>query len=264
MRLGFSPSTGTAHPFIASAFSPSTYARTKAPRHWDGIGALGLDVTSNTIASEAMSGAAMTGTILTSLAHMGMISAAFGPAAPIAAIVVGLAAIGIGIANLFKGCGQTCVEATNIANQLQTYWQNNLNQYMASPIHYKSLQLAALNNFDTGWNALVKACGDPSLGVAGQKCISERQRGGASAWCCNAPNAVDVGNGMCTGCDAFADLRDPIANDPTVVPDPTDASQFGVVGATGAVGSASSGSGFPIPLLLIGGGVLAFSMMGDN
>jgi hypothetical protein len=215
----------------------------------------------------------MTGTILTGLAHMGMISAAFGPAAPIAAIVVGLAAIGIGIASLFRGCGQTCVAATSIANQLQTYWQQNLNQYMNAPVHYKSLQLAALNNFDVGWTALVKACGDPSLGAAGQRCISERQRGGASSWCCNAPNAVQVGGGLCTGCDAFADLRDPIANDPTVVPDPPEAGQAlallaGSSSASGSTTTGASGGGFlssfPLPLLLIGGGVLAFTMMGGD
>ena len=253
MRLDFSPSSNTPSPFIASAFAPRTYARSKGDRR---LGVNGLaDTSGSSIASIAATGAATTGSIVALLPG-------FALAGPIGAAVAGLVAVGIGIAKIFSGCGQTCVEATNIANQLQVYWQNNLDTYMQAPIHYKSLQAAALNNFDTGWAALYKACSDPALGAAGQRCISERQRGGASAWCCNAPNAVDVGNGLCTGCDAFADLRDPIANDPHVVPDPVASSTTGVPGsyASGGGGSFS----FPLPLLLIGGGVLAFSMMGNN
>ena len=257
MRLDFSQS-GTPSPFISSSFSPSTYARDKGKRG-SGVSGLGLSTGTNEIASIAATGAATTGALLASLGGIAL-------AGPIGAAVAGLIAVGVGIASLFKGCGQTCVEATNIANQLETYWQQNRDNYLNSPVHYYSMQQAALNNFDTGWAALYKACSDPSLGAAGQRCISERQRGGSSAWCCNAPVHTSVGNGMCTGCDAFADLRDPIANDPNVVPDP-------VLGAT-SVGSetvlgsgTSTGTGtssFPLPLLLIGGGILAFTMMGGD
>jgi hypothetical protein len=249
MRLAFTQS-GSMLPFISSTFSPSTYARNKDTRIWPGVSGLGLSQGTNQIAAIAAQGAATTGALLAAL------SPALVAAGPIGAAVAGVIAVGIGIANLFSGCGQTCVMATTVANQLETYWQQNLDHYMSSPVRYRSLQLAALNNFDTGWAALSKACSDPSLGAAGQRCISERQRGGASAWCCNAPNAVQVGNGMCTGCDAFADFRDPIANDPTVVPDPVDATS-----STGGLFGGSSS--FPMPLLLIGGGILAVSMMGD-
>lgn len=254
MRLGFTQS-GTPSPFIASAFSPSTYARDKGVRNLSGVGALGLSTGTIQIASIAAQGAATTGAILTALQVSTM-------AGPIGAAVAGLIAVGIGIAQLFKGCGETCVAATQIANQLQTYWQQNLDHYMSAPVHYRSLQLAALNNFDTGWNAMYKACSDPSLGTAGQRCISERQRGGASPWCCNSPTSTQVSDGMCTGCDAFHDFRDPIANDPNVVPDPVDAAS-----GTSAGGLFSGGTGpssFPMPVLLIGGGILlAVSMMGD-
>lgn len=233
MRLGFSHSRSHP-PFIAP-----------------GMSGLGLSPQTNEIASIAATGAATTGALVALIPG-------FALAGPVGAAVAGLIAVGIGIANLFKGCGQTCVAATNIANQLETYWQSNLDHYMSASPRYKSIQLAALNNFDTGWAAIYKACSDPSLGAAGQRCISERQRGGASPWCCNAPNSVDVGNGMCTGCDAFADFRDPITNDPSVVPDPVgmDAS------TVGAGGSASTtGFSFPMPLLLIGGGILLYSMV---
>lgn len=252
MRLAFSPTTGTPYHYIPSAFAPSTYLRDKDTRVWPGVSGLGLSQQTNEIASIAATGAATTGALLTAL----QVSALAGP---IGAAVAGLIGVGIGIANLFKGCGQTCVAATNIANQLEVYWQNNLNNYMQAPVHYASMQAAALNNFDTGWAALYKACSDPALGAAGQRCISERQRGGASPWCCNAPNSVQVGNGMCTGCDAFVTFRDPIANDPHVVPDPVSNSTPG----TTILGVGGGGSGFPLPLLLIGGGVLAIALMNN-
>lgn len=263
MRLDFN-SYGTPYPFIASAFAPSTYARAK------GVAGLGLDQSTNTAAAIAAQGAATTGAIVQTLYNQSQQNSGsssdgsgggntfLSHAGEIGAIIQALVGIGLAIANLFKGCGQTCVLATQDANQLETYWQTNLNQYMNAPVHYYSLQQAALNNFDTGWAALYKACSDPALGAAGQRCISERQRGGASAWCCNATVHTDVGNGMCTGCDAFVTFRDPIANDPNVVPDP-------VAGASVTGGSVTgSTGGFPMLLLLIGGGILAFTMMGGD
>ncbi len=212
-----------------------------------GVSGLGLDQQTQQIAAVAAQGAATTGAILTGLAHMGVISAAFGPAAPIAAAVAGLVAVGLAIANQFQGCGITCVRATEIADKLQIYWQQNLDTYMNAPVHFRSLQSAALNNFDFGWNAMVKACSDPSLGDAGVRCISERQRGGVAPWCPTADHR---------GCDAFADFRDPIANDPHVVDDPPQ--------ATAITGSMNiGGMKLPIPLLL-GVGLIVFAVMGSG
>jgi hypothetical protein len=64
---------------------------------------------------------------------------------------------------------------------------------------------------------------------------------------------------MCTGCDAFADFRDPIANDPHVVPDPPEA-----VAAANALGVNIGGTSFPLPVLLAAGGLLLFTIMSDN
>lgn len=215
-----------------------------------GISGLGLDPQTQQIAAVAAQGAATTGAILTGLAHMGIISAAFGPAAPIAAAVAGLVAVGLAIANQFQGCGITCVRATEIADKLQVYWQQNLDTYNNAPVHFYSMQQAALNNFDFGWNAMVKACSDPSLGDAGVRCISERQRGGVAPWCPTPDH---------TGCDAFHDFRDPIENDPNVVPDPPEATA-----AASAMGvSLPGGLSIPLPLLLAGAGLLVFSMVSD-
>jgi hypothetical protein len=241
------------------AFTPSGHSYPGPGLSGMGVSGLGLDLQTQQIAATAAQGAATTGAILTGLAHMGVISAAFGPAAPIAAAVAGLVAVGLAIANQFQGCGQTCIAATQIANKVAIYWQQNLDTYMNAPVHFKSMQVAALNNFDFGWAAMVKACSDPALGDAGVRCISERQRGGASAWCCNSPTAVHVSDGMCTGCDAFADFRDPIANDPHVVPDPPEA-----VAAANALGVNIGGTSFPLPVLLAAGGLLLFTIMSDN
>jgi hypothetical protein len=176
---------------------------------------------------------------------MGVISAAFGPAAPIAAAVAGLVAVGLAIANEFQGCGQTCIRATDIANKLQIYWQQNLDTYMNAPVHFYSLQQAALNNFQFGVEAMTKACGDPSLGDAGVRCINERLIPTACA--------IKDANGGCH--NAWIDFYDPIKNDPHVVPDPPEATQSGL-----SIG----GSSFPMPVLLAAGGLLVFAMMSDN
>jgi hypothetical protein len=178
-----------------------------------GPGALGLSGPlpqgAQNIAQIAAAGAAATGMIIGVLAAIPV-------AGPIAAAIAG---IGVAIANLFGGCGQTCVRATQIANQVEEYLQQNLSAYMSAPVRYQSLQLAALNNVDTAMVAMRQACGDPGLGPAGQRCISERLvKGGPAPWC---PNPGGV------GCDWITLYRDPIAKDSAVVADPSATSAAG-------------------------------------
>ncbi len=138
---------------------------------------------------------------------------------PIGAAAAGLVAVGSLIANMFNGCGQTCVVASQDADKFGNLAQQNFKAYMNSPVHYASLQAAALNNFDTLMAALNQACSDPALGAAGRRCISERLvKGGTAPWCPNPGH---------TGCDWITTLRDPIANDPNVVPDPSPVAQAG-------------------------------------
>jgi hypothetical protein len=220
--------------------------------HYVGMGApvTGGAMMANQIAT---AGAATTVSLLVGLSVI---------SGPVGAVVGGLIAIGSMVASLFGGCGQTCVQATNIANQVGGVMNQNVTQYLAAPVHYQSLQAAALNNFDTAWAALVQACSNPQLGAAGQRCISDRQSGSCKwktspggwqqqngKWVYVAPGPAGSG----TACwDWFIGNRDPIAKDPTVVPDPPAASSSAasVPGSSGAAAVASSNPGL---LLLIGG-----------
>lgn len=148
-----------------------------------------------------------------------------------AAIGAAAAEIGVALSDLLSGCGSTCTEATAYANQAEPLLLQNVQAYLAEPVHYASVQAAYLANFDSTWNWLLGACGNPALGSAGQNCISARQRGA-----CVSKNATPGGwqqvNGVwqyqfATGPNSgsncwnwFIGYRDPIANDPTVVPDP--------------------------------------------
>lgn len=183
-----------------------------------GFGA--LDLSSATIANQAASAATITGQLAGALSGIPVV----GPA------VAAAAQIGLLLANVFSGCGKTCVEASNLANQAEPILLQNLQNYLNAPIRYASLQAAALNNFDLTWNALTQACSDPSLGSAGQACISDRQRGAChyqtspGGWSQASGNWTYQGagpQGSGTSCwNWFVGYRDPIANDPGVVPDP--------------------------------------------
>jgi hypothetical protein len=160
-------------------------------------------------------GAATTVSILASL-HAVIGGIAF--AGPVGAAIAGLIAVGSLIANQFHGCGQTCVQASKIADQVGPILQQNFDTYMSAPVHYRSLQVAALNNFDTVWAAMVQACSDPNLQDAGKRCISDRQQG-ACHWKNDGHGGPDGSGNVCW--NWFVGMRDPIANDPNVVPDPT-------------------------------------------
>ena len=131
------------------------------------------------------------------------------------AIVAAVGAIAGPIISMFNGCGQTCVQATQYANQAATAVQQIHDTYFAQPVHYKSVQDGTLSQLQQIFQAMQQACGNPALGAAGQRCISERLvRGGSAPWC-TKPNNV--------GCDWYTTIYDPIANDPNVVADPASA-----------------------------------------
>jgi hypothetical protein len=223
-----------------------------------GMGALAPQQSS--IASAAASGAAATGALIGALAAIPI-------AGPIAAAIAG---IGVAIANIFSGCGQTCVQATTIANQVGDALTENLNQYLSAPVHYASLQAAAINNFNTAWNALVQSCSNPALQSAGQACITDRQRGACTwkaspgGWQQNPTTGawtyVPWGpNGSGTACwNYFVGLLDPIANDPTVVPDPVpgSTSSAGLLQSVG-INPSTTIAGLPVSDLVLPVGLLA-------
>jgi len=197
-------------------------------------------------ASIAAAGASTAGAIATMLAT----GAAAGP---IGIAIAGAAAIAAQIYNLFSGCGQTCTMTSNDANQIEPLLLQNLNAYLALPQpHYKSVQQAYLNNFLTTWNSLVAACSNPQFGQAGANCIADRQQGAChyrtatpgqwtnGTW--TPPGPQVSSGGSCW--NWWVGYHDPIANDPTVVPDPA-----GLPGSVSPV--AGSVSTDYTPLLLI-------------
>lgn len=185
-----------------------------------------VGATGATIASIAATGAATTGSLLAVLGGVAV-------AGPIGAAVAAAIGIGVAIANLFSGCGQTCVEASNLANQGGDLMAQNLNAYLAIPqgARTQSIQAAFLNNFDTLWAAMVQACNVTQLAQAGQNCVADRQEG-ACKWKASPGGWVQNADGTCsyTGWGAagsgnscwnyFVGMRDPITNDPCVIPDP--------------------------------------------
>lgn len=184
--------------------------------------------------------------------------------------IAAAASVAIAIENLFAGCGQTCVQTSNAANQAEVLLKQNLNNYLSQPIHYASIQQAALIVFDHSWASLMQLCSNPQYGTAGQNCISNRQAG-ACQWKSSAYGWTQDSTGKWTYVQSgpagsgsqcwnwFSGYRDPIANDPTVVPDPVvagvDTMTGAVVGPTGSAGAADSSSSL-MPLLLMVGAVL--------
>jgi hypothetical protein len=164
--------------------------------------------------------------ILGALTATSTVAAATG----IGAAVVALVGIGYAIANIFSGCGQTCVAATQDANAVEDRLNAIVSAYNGAPVHYASLQRGALTLILGAFQALCNGCSDPALGDAGKRCISERLiRGGTAPWCPNPGH---------TGCDWVTAYFDPIANDKRVIPDPVPQSP--------GISPVSPGSGLPV------------------
>lgn len=172
--------------------------------------------------------------------------------------IIGAAVAGVTIALMLifsrKGPKQK-TESTRIVEALIAQLQENYAAYMSGPRTVSSQQ-QALNNFDAGWTWLAsdQGCGNPALGDPGRRCVSERQRGGIY--------------------DMWKDLRDPIANDPNVMPDPVEGGSVGgtaTVDANGnvVVGATSGGAGGLLGggntgLLLAAAALAMVAFMGDR
>lgn len=122
-----------------------------------------------------------------------------------------------------SGCGQTCIVASDFANQAEVLLKQNLAAWNAEP-HTVSNQQQALANYAALWNKLMQLCGDPALGNAGKRCISDRERAGKFPW----PTWY----------------YDPIANAADVVDDSAGAVVSDFVGSLGSS---------PLPLLIAAG-----------
>jgi hypothetical protein len=176
-----------------------------------------------------------------------------GPAAPIVAIagaVVTVAGQIISFVGWGDGCGKNCILTTKWANDAEVLLRQNIDAYFASPVRNESTRAAALGGFDAIWGQLARACGQEQLGGAGQRCTGDRERGachfkqtGESPW----PGGPKLGECW----NWFSAYRDPIANDPNVVPD----SVVDLSGAGAAVESFLGGESISsvLPLLAVGG-----------
>jgi hypothetical protein len=131
--------------------------------------------------------------------------------ATVAIPIVGPIIAGVTIALAFyfarKGPKQK-VATTEIVNVVEPELVKNLDGYLSGPRTVSS-QAQALANFDAGWNYVMDSCNIPEMGEPGQRCTSDRQSG-ACVW--------RDAQGECW--NWFKGYRDPIANDPNVLPDP--------------------------------------------
>jgi hypothetical protein len=155
-----------------------------------------------------------------------------------------------------SGCGVTCVETSQWANQAAAALQKVLDAYFALPApRTQAQQAVALANFDAIWEQLQQACGQAGTGDAGVRCISDRQAGACTWKQKYAP--VYPGEPAIGQCwNWFNGYRDPIAADP-VVPDPPDAVTSAAGSAVSSLESlfvpSSGNSQSLMPLLVIGG-----------
>lgn len=218
-------------------------------------------------AQQAVGYAATAATTATSLLTGTVVAASTVP------LIGAVVAAGVVLANIlikvFAGCGQSCTLTSDEANQVEQALQQNLQAYLAIPNgeRTKSIQAAAIANFDNTWSQLVKYCGSGSFGSAGQRCVTDREQGSCAyktspggwqqqggTWTYVYPGA----NGSGSTCWSwFTGYRDPIANDPTVVSDAVQGASSQVSSAVNQIfaGSPASPSNLT-PLLLIGGAVL--------
>lgn len=230
--------------------APSTYRFDYGLNPWHP----GLGDTATTIASQ---GAGVASGILS---IFGVATALSGPLAPFVALAGVLTAV---LGQVFSGCGQTCILSSQDANKVEQILQQNLATYMAGG-HTISEQQAALQIFNQAWQALVNACGQASLGQAGQNCISDRQAGSCKwktspgGWS-NGTYTYPGASGSGSTCwNWWIGYHDPIANDPTVVPDPvttTAAGSTGTATTSSITGLTTSGTNY-LPMILLGLGLL--------
>lgn len=197
----------------------------------------GFGNTGSTIVSSV---GGVTQTVGLSLAKAGLIAGPAGAIVSAVGALVALAGTIAGALHIGEGCGQTCIQATQIVNQAEPLLQQNLAAYENGQLD----QATALNNFDQVWGAVQTAC-KQIPGAAGSNCVSDRQAGSCK-W--------KGSDGQCW--NWFVGYRDPLTK-PSNVP---------YVGATvGGVDLTSLFSGSTSTMLLVGGGLalVGLLMVGD-
>lgn len=180
-------------------------------------------------------------------------------AGPVGAIIgAGIGLVTTLVSALIKnsGCGITCVETSQWANQAEPLLLQNIQAYFAQPApRSQSSQAQALANFDAIWNTLKQQCSQPGTGTAGQRCISDRQAG-ACIWKQSTSSPLlaftqygEPAPGECW--NWFSGYRSPIESDPDVAEDSSSALAQGAVDTTASVlSSVGISSSLAIPIMI--------------
>jgi len=200
---------------------------------------------------DAASISAATGAASKLLATAGAIPS---PAAPFLEIAAGVTALAGAIASM-TGCGGTCIEATNFANQAAQAAQQILVTYYAIPApRTASQQAGALQAIQQIMQQMQQACSNPALGDAGKRCISERLTPDASPpGCVNtaSPGMTPGDPGIPAGspCNFYTYYLNRIGGDTMVVSDTQAAAS--TVSSALTVTSPSGQSVNLLPLVLV-------------
>jgi len=180
-----------------------------------------------------------------------------------AAVAIGISAATALLQGVINGCGSTCQVTSTWANQVESVLQQNIAAYFALPTPRSTVdQAAAIQNFNTAWNALVSECNNPSLGSAGQNCISEREAG-ACHWTQPASAVPLWGSPPAGACwNWFNGYLDPIQNDPDVYT-PSNVVPASLSTATDAISNLISGAGISTETLFLvaAAGILAWVVL---
>ena len=199
-----------------------------------GLGdAQNLDKAYNTAAATAMAIGAATGPV----------GAAIGAA--VAASIKIAQALHIGY-----GCGPTCVQATQLVNDAEPLFRNNVALYEGGQID----QATAQYNYSQLWDAVVRSCGAID-GDAGKKCVTDRQAGSCKYKQIAEPKYPGEPKlGECWNWDAA--YHQPLLLE-----------SLNPVGASGTVGGTLDSVTSTLtsnPMLLVGVGLLAVGLMSSS
>ncbi len=246
------------------------YEWAPSPRWWEGQGLGDPTLASAAVATGAGLAVPVVAAVAPGIAAASIAAGGSGlilgmlPAVAVPVIGAAIAVVATIAELLIKnsGCGITCVETSQWANQAEPVLAKNVQAYFSNPApRSQSQQQAALNIFDTTWARLQQLCGQPGTGDAGVRCISDRQSG-ACKWkqTATSPLLSIPGEPQVGECwNWFSGYRDVIANDPVV----SDAQL--AAGAVSSVGGAIStdlssvtSSSWFLPAALVGGGILLY------
>lgn len=226
-------------------------------------------------ATAAEAGAISVASSVGALASSGALAAVIAGGSIVPLIGPAIAAVAVAIELiLHSGCGITCVETSQWANQAEQLLIQNIQAYFSGPRNASS-QAVCLSAFDNIWAGLESRCGQSGTGAAGQRCITDREAG-ACTWkqTSTSPLLQYPGEPQPGACwNWFNGYRDPIANDPNVIADATPASSTGTVSdsvssslstvATSVSDAVSSLTSNPL-LLVVGLGILVLAFAGGS